>query len=395
MKTSLLIIAVIGMIGFSTISIEHAFAEESQTLMWEQASYPIRNGTGTAKVIVTDHDKNQISFFAETVNVFVYSDSFREGITIKLYETEKDSGIFERTFGLSDTRFAPSVLYASFGDTATAVYPSPSEQKENPLTATALIGSTGPPLERAPASNARIMDSSGNPIDSPAVGQQIQITSDIENGSDREQKFAYLVMIQDDANAAVSLAWIDGTLNPESSFSPSASWIPQKAGHYVATMFVWESVDNPSALSPPIQIDFAVSDEKTVPSLPDDEVLCSGTGLCLTEKIIRVVDGDTVYLSGGYEVRLSLVNTPERHQIGFRDASKFTAEMCPIASTVTVDQDDEQPYDAYDRLLGKVTCADKKILNAELLYAGHAEILTQYCPASEFSDESWAREFGC
>jgi hypothetical protein len=57
------------------------------------------------------------------------------------------------------------------------------------------------------------------------------------------------------------LSWIDGILNPESSFSPSASWIPQKAGYYVATMFVWESIDNPTALSPPIQIDFTVISE--------------------------------------------------------------------------------------------------------------------------------------
>jgi hypothetical protein len=35
------------------------------------------------------------------------------------------------------------------------------------------------------------------------------------------------------------------------------------------------------------------------------------------------------------------------------------------------------------------------LLNAELLYSGHAEILTQYCARSEFSSEDWALEFGC
>jgi hypothetical protein len=69
-------------------------------------------------------------------------------------------------------------------------------------------------------------------------------------------------MIQDDTDTAVSLAWIDGTLNPESSFSPSVSWIPQKEGHYVATMFVWESIYNPTALSPTIQIDLTVISEE-------------------------------------------------------------------------------------------------------------------------------------
>ncbi|MGY5149667.1 MAG: thermonuclease family protein [Candidatus Nitrosopumilus sp. bin_68KS] len=369
---------------------------DGKKIEWSHASYNTKNGTSSAKIIVTDPEQNKFANSIDTVKTTIFSDSSLEGITIDLYETNKDSGVFERTFAFSDKRSAPNILYGRHGDTMTALYdPVQSFESEGIFMATTtLLGSTGPPLERAPASSPRILDMFGNLIDSPAVGQQVQIKSDVANGDDREQKFAYLVMIQDDTDTAVYLAWIDGTLNPESSFSPSASWIPQKAGDYMATMFVWESVDNPTALSPPIQIDFTVSDEQIIPPYPDAETVCSGNKLCLTEKILRIVDGDTIYLSGGYEVRLSLTNTPERHQIGFHDASTFTADMCPVTSTVTVDQDDKQPYDAYDRLLGKVTCHDK-ILNAELLYAGHAEILTQYCPTSEFSDESWAREFGC
>ncbi|MCV0391984.1 MAG: thermonuclease family protein [Nitrosopumilus sp.] len=369
---------------------------DNKKIEWSQANYKTKNGTSSAKVIVTDFQQNKFPNSIDTVKVKIISDSSIEGITIDLYETNKDSGVFERTFAFSDKRSAPNILYGRQGDTMTALYDPVSsfDSKGIFMAATTLLGSTGPPLERAPASSPRILDVFGNSIDSPVVGEQMQITSDIANGQDREQKFAYLVMIQDDTDAAVSLAWIDGILNPESSFSPSASWIPQKAGQYVATMFVWESVDNPTALSPPIQIYFTVSDEKTIQLPPDDEPLCRGTQLCLTETILRIVDGDTIYLSGGYEVRLSLVNTPERHQIGFHDASKFTAEMCPVASTVTVDQDDKQPYDVYNRLLGKVTCQNK-ILNAELLYSEHAEILIQYCSTSEFSDESWAQEFGC
>jgi micrococcal nuclease len=62
--------------------------------------------------------------------------------------------------------------------------------------------------------------------------------------------------------------------------------------------------------------------------------------------------------------------------------------------TAVFDQDDLQPYDVYGRLVGKITCNDK-VLNSELLYAGHANILKQYCTTSEFSEESWAKEFGC
>jgi len=58
------------------------------------------------------------------------------------------------------------------------------------------------------------------------------------------------------------------------------------------------------------------------------------------------------------------------------------------------DQDDLQKVDQYGRVLAKVFCGDK-VLNSELLYNGHANILTQYCSTSEFSGEAWAKRYGC
>ena len=120
---------------------------------------------------------------------------------------------------------------------------------------------------------------------------------------------------------------------------------------------------------------------------------CTGTALCITDKITRIIDGDTISIKN-YKIRLSLTNTPERNQTGFSEATSFTSTLCPVGSTITVDQDDKQPYDKYKRLLGKVFCGDK-VLNAELLYNNHATILTKYCKQSEFSYESWAKKFGC
>jgi len=135
--------------------------------------------------------------------------------------------------------------------------------------------------------------------------------------------------------------------------------------------------------------------EKQVESIPDTTNLqCKGNEMCLAEKIVRVVDGDTIYLQGDYKIRLSLTNTPERNESGFAETTQFTAKLCPVGTTALVDQDDKQPYDVYDRILGKVMCGNK-ILNAELLYNGHANILTRYCTTSEFSHERWAQDFGC
>ncbi len=123
------------------------------------------------------------------------------------------------------------------------------------------------------------------------------------------------------------------------------------------------------------------------------ESLCSGNALCVTGKVERIVDGDTIYVEG-YKIRLALTNTPERGESGFSKATEFTKKLCSVGSIAVVDQDDKQPYDVYDRVLGKVYCNDKT-LNSELLYSGYANILTQYCKDSEFSNESWAQDFGC
>lgn len=237
------------------------------TLEWSQLNYRMDNGTDTAKVIVIDPDMNKISSYVDTLNVSVFSDSFQEGIFLKLYETEKNSGIFERTFTLSEKRSAPSVLYVSFGDTATVTYTDTTLPSDNPFSEivmmeTTLIGHTGPPLERVLASSFRIQNSQGDIIKIPTilVNKQIQLVADIENQQDREQNFAFLAQIQDDKKTTISLSWITGTLTPLQSFSPSQSWIPQHTGTYTATIFVWESLDNPTALSPPLSLEITVKD---------------------------------------------------------------------------------------------------------------------------------------
>ena len=86
------------------------------------------------------------------------------------------------------------------------------------------------------------------------VGKQVQIAADLHNNQDIEQDFAYIVQVQDENGITVSLAWITGTLKPAQSFSPAISWTPSDAGTYHATIFVWESIDNPTALSPTLSL---------------------------------------------------------------------------------------------------------------------------------------------
>jgi hypothetical protein len=92
------------------------------------------------------------------------------------------------------------------------------------------------------------------PTKSVEVGKQVQIAADLKNNQDIEQRFAYIVQIQDENGVTVSLAWLTGELQPAQSFSPALSWIPGKTGQYEATIFVWEAIENPSALSPTLSL---------------------------------------------------------------------------------------------------------------------------------------------
>ncbi|QLH02288.1 calcium-binding protein [Nitrosopumilus cobalaminigenes] len=124
-----------------------------------------------------------------------------------------------------------------------------------------------------------------------------------------------------------------------------------------------------------------------------DSHKCSGEAKCISQLITKIVDGDTIHTSN-YKIRLSLVDTPEKDEPGFEKATEFTAQMCPVGSHITIDQDDLQPYDQYDRLIAHVFCEGKS-LNSALLYNGLAEISTEFCITSEFADKSWAQRYGC
>ncbi len=227
-------------------------------IQWLEASYPA-SGNGVVRVI--DPDMNLNPEAVDNFDVDVWSDSDSGGVDLTVTETNEATGIFEGTvFFTTRDESSGHRLRVTEGDTITVEYedntlPDPyTTADELDITATAIIGTIVPPLERAPASNARVVDAFGNTLDEISVDQQVQITSDITNSQNREQQFAYLVQVQDENGVTVSLAWITGSLSSGQSFSPALSWIPLTSGTYTATAFVWESVDNPTALSPTVTV---------------------------------------------------------------------------------------------------------------------------------------------
>ena len=119
--------------------------------------------------------------------------------------------------------------------------PAPFKETERVrVGATTLIGTIVPPLERAPISDLRAVDSFGNTLDAISVDSQIQLASDITNNQDKDQDFAYLIQVQDGNGITVSLDWITGSLTEGQSLSPASSWTPTEAGTYEASVGVHE-----------------------------------------------------------------------------------------------------------------------------------------------------------
>ena len=226
-------------------------------VQWLEASYA---ATGSGVVRIIDPDMNINPDAVDSLEMVVYSETFIGGIELTVTETQEASGIFEGTVEFDPESASDGHrLQVTEGDIITATYddqtlPKPDNGDTLEISATTLIGSIVPPLERAPASNPAIVDAFGNSLASVSADQQVQITADLTSGQDRDQDFAYLVQIQNEDGVTVELSWIAGTLGAGATFNAAQSWTPSETGSYTATIFVWESVSNPTALSPQLSI---------------------------------------------------------------------------------------------------------------------------------------------
>ena len=94
----------------------------------------------------------------------------------------------------------------------------------------------------------------------------------------------------------------------------------------------------------------------------------------------RVVDGDTVVLSGGTRVRYIGVDTPELHhpkkpiQAYAREAMEFNRKL--VESKKIRLEFDVERHDKYGRLLAYVYLEDGTFVNGELVRQGYAHTLT-------------------
>jgi hypothetical protein len=121
--------------------------------------------------------------------------------------------------------------------------------------ATALTG-----VERADLTNVRLVNSFGESLSQNInTNQQIQVSADITNKQTNAQQFVYIVEILNEHQITLKITWFSGTLNPQQTFSPAISWLPNTPGTYTAKVYLWDSISNADALSRPLEIKFIVS----------------------------------------------------------------------------------------------------------------------------------------
>lgn len=107
--------------------------------------------------------------------------------------------------------------------------------------------------------------------------------------------------------------------------------------------------------------------------------------------VTHVVDGDTIDLANGERIRLAIVNTPERGQTGYKEATEFTKKLC-LGKQALINLDTKQGQ-SYNRIIAVVYCSDDnnddknyKMLNKELLIHNLAVVDKRFCGKSEFTN---------
>ena len=120
---------------------------------------------------------------------------------------------------------------------------------------------------------------------------------------------------------------------------------------------------------------------------------CSGSAGCFIGIVTRVVDGDTIHVDGS-SIRFTLASTPELNEPGGIGAKQFVERICPVGSTVLVDEDDGQTEGSYGRMIAVIYCNGMN-LNEAVIEKGAGYLDSGFCSRSEFSSEAWAQKYGC
>ena len=163
--------------------------------------------------------------------------------------------------------------------------------------------------------------------------------------------------------------WVNGKLHV--SDVPSIKYVDTSAVNLITIPSYSDDMKNKNILNDTLQYD------------------TNDCGTCYVGVVTKVIDGDTIKIDRK-SVRLTLVDTPEKRQDGYNDATNLVLEYCPVGSSVLVDVDDIIISDGRGVNFAKITCGDTNI-NELLLNHNLAKMYNSSCTESEFMYEGWTR----
>ena len=227
----------------------------------------------TMTVSIIDPDANWDPEVTDVIDdIQVYTDRDAVGESFEAVETGANTGIFTFQAFIVENTFEADSVTAEEGDTIIieyndqfpADYGERIEEVDDPDKDFFHRVPVGEPRGEASPdtttpSAPTLKDVTGDEIDEVTVGQQVVLSTTIQNNIDDEQPFVALIEVRDSKGITVYLAWQTGTLNSEGEAEVGLSFTPQEPGTYTIRTFVISDLGTPEILSELRESEFTVS----------------------------------------------------------------------------------------------------------------------------------------
>ena len=145
--------------------------------------------------------------------------------------------------------------------------------------------------------NPRMVNEFFASIDQVTIGQEIGLASDVTHNMDHNYfiSFAYAIEIKDDKDTIIENVWSVGVVMPKETMTSAIAWIPEDAGHYTATIYIYEKPNFPERqvmITEPLTLEINVDSA---------ELVSSSTALPYFGAIVEL---DKIYYSPGDDVNI-------------------------------------------------------------------------------------------
>ncbi|MDE1818836.1 MAG: hypothetical protein KGI19_09565 [Thaumarchaeota archaeon] len=215
-------------------------------------------------------------------NKITISTSLGKITNYRLMETEKDTGIFTgyirlKTRDSKNRKFSSKmknkkekgpkngIIYAKETDEITVTFETDvGTFKDSAKIVTSYHYTQNSdmlsPLQRISVTDLGISDNENKAIKKIKAYQSVKINALITNNQNKEQPYAFLIQIQDQNGQTIGpILSSQGVLSPLQPSKQTLSWIPHLPGKFIIQVFVWESINRPSALCAPMTLEVSVT----------------------------------------------------------------------------------------------------------------------------------------